>query len=176
MKMSTTLPYLSKYGNRSSAVVPKIHTQTRSYTKPFNFIPTKILERERERERGAYGRWCWERGESRCRWCPEGLFFRSATLLQREGDEWGVDWIRLGLGFVCCGEIGDEDRTFLKDLEFGGLFFLELVVLVLNLSIDIEVTFDWRQKSAFVFFLKGKFFFFNLTYFYYYSFYYCYYL
>ena len=123
MKMSTTLPYLSKYGNRSSAVVPKIHTQTRSYTKPFNFIPTKILERERERERGAYGRWCWERGESRCRWCPEGLFFRSATLLQREGDEWGVDWIRLGLGYVCCGEIGDEDRTFLKDLEFGGLFF-----------------------------------------------------
>ena len=48
--MSTTLPYLSKYGNRSSAVVPKIHTQTRSYTKPFNFIPTKIMERERERE------------------------------------------------------------------------------------------------------------------------------
>ena len=46
--MSTTLPYLSKYGNRSSAVVPKIHTQTRSNTKPFNFIPTKILKRERE--------------------------------------------------------------------------------------------------------------------------------
>lgn len=45
--MSTTLPYLSKYGNRSSAVVPKIHTQTRSNTKPINFIPTKIL-RERE--------------------------------------------------------------------------------------------------------------------------------
>ena len=33
-----------------------------------------------------------------------------------------MDWIRLGLGYVCCGEIGDEDRTFLKDLEFGGLF------------------------------------------------------
>lgn len=51
--MSTTLPYLSKYGNRSSAVVPKIHTQTRSNTKPINFIPTKILkERERERKNG----------------------------------------------------------------------------------------------------------------------------
>ena len=121
MKMSTTLPYLSKYGNRSSAVVPKIHTQTRSYTKPFNFIPTKILERERER--GAYGRWCWERGESRCRWCPEGLFFRSATLLQGESDEWGVDWIRLGLGFVCCGEIGDRTELSWRILSLVVFLF-----------------------------------------------------
>jgi len=34
--------------------------------------------RERERD---YGKWCWERGESRCQRCLEDLVFRSATWL-----------------------------------------------------------------------------------------------
>lgn len=112
--MSTTLPYLSKYGNRSSAVVPKIHTQTRSNTKPINFIPTKILkEREREKE------WLTEGDVENEERVGVGDVRRACSsevrhcYRERERVVNELDWIRLGLGFVCFGKPGYEDRTFI---------------------------------------------------------------
>lgn len=92
MNTSTTFPYLSKSGNRSSAVVPEpcrghkkrsIHVKR---TRGVMEIPRRRRigeEREREREEGADtdGRRCWGREESRCQRCPADQIFRSETSL-----------------------------------------------------------------------------------------------
>lgn len=81
MNTSTTFPYLSKSGNRSSAVVPGEQHQE---LEEIRICRAKRDGNLRERN-GNYGKWCWERVKNRYLWCPEDRIVRSATWLpQRE--------------------------------------------------------------------------------------------